>query len=84
MAYAQCLTKAAEKLQDTAPGSFSHEFTFSKAGENNYTVVSYLDTENSNGAVLRRTMTCKIRRTSQMNESGDPKSWTVVDIKIEP
>jgi hypothetical protein len=74
MAKVMCENFVEEQLKAPSSADFSGVFDTTVTGSgNDYTVVGYVDAQNSFGAVLRSNYTCEIR------DSGDDK-WTLVSL----
>lgn len=66
-AFVSCRGFVKERLKAPASAKFSSDVTYKKEGENIYIINSYVDSQNSFGAMLRQNFICKIKMNSDDN-----------------
>lgn len=82
MAHVQCKRLVGQMLKAPATAKFPFaDRTIAELGNKTYEITSYVDAQNSFGALIRNNWTCKMHF-----KGGDPfefSSWDLLDIKVE-
>lgn len=84
MSFVQCRSHVKDRLKSPSTAKFPLlDFTAIKGADDTYMVMSYVDAQNSFGAMLRSSFMCSIKRVSKDGDIADPRSWELKDLLIQ-